>query len=656
MRTLRIRRLQRARTIPFRGAVLGVLCLLAATAVQAQGAWNVDLLGHPPAPGGRGVYAACWGYTAPDGTELAMIGAVYGTEIYDLTDPTHPKQVAIIDGPRSRWREMQTWSHYAYIVTEGAPTVGPGGVQIVDLADPQHPLHVANFDSTFTTAHTIHIADGYAYVNGTDNGWRVLDLSDPIHPRDVGGYSTRYVHDCYVRDNLAYLCNISSYGFTILDISDPAHPSQLSFTQYFGASTHNAWGTKDGKFLLTTDEVSGGHLRIWNVENPRLPFQVGDWIASNTTASIHNVVVKGDSAYISYYTEGLQVLDISTPEAPRLVGFYDTYPGSQGLFEGNWGVYPLTHNGSIYLSDISTGLYVVRMGQGGQPIVDFQVAAPEGQVAVPGQNPLWFFFDIYNGSSGNRTYELQATTTAGWPVSVQPTISVVRGAIQAVMVTIEVPATISSPTRVGVELCARNTTSGYSLCAESRVAVPVVLQGFEAEAAGTGIELRWMLRRDPQDTGTLVIQRGRVGEDAFTERARLPLESGSWRDLAVAPGDTWRYRLAIADARGTQVLGEREVALVGPARSRLLGNVPNPFNPTTRIRFELAQPGPVTVAVFDTRGRLVRNLTAHAAAAGEHVVVWDGRDDARRPLPSGVYLYEVRAPGWSARGRMTLAK
>src|SRR5262249_8203022 len=220
------------------------------------------------------------------------------------TDPRHPVQVANIEGPRSQWREMQTWSHYCYVVTEGTGTESRG-MQIIDLADPRLPIHVGDYDSTFVTAHTIHISAGYAYVNGTTNGFgtHILDLADPVHPREVGGWHTRYVHDCFVRGNLGYMANINNGGFTILDLSDKTRPRELSFTPYDGAMTHNCWTTKDGRFLFTTDEVAGGHLRVWDVVDSHAPSEVAEWRA-NLNASIHNVIVRGDTAVIAYYTEG----------------------------------------------------------------------------------------------------------------------------------------------------------------------------------------------------------------------------------------------------------------------------------------------------------------------------------------------------------------
>ena len=122
------------------------------------------------------------------------------------------------------------------------------------------------------------------------------------------------------------------------------------------------------------------------------------------------------------------------------------------------------------------------------------------------------------------------------------------------------------------------------------------------------------------------------------------------------PGQTYAYRLAWHDAGTVRILGEVRVAAAAPAQARLLGAAPNPFNPTTRIHFELARSGQVDIAIHDVRGRLVRRLVAAHLAAGTHALMWDGRDDGGRVLPSGFYVYTVRSGTWSASGRMTLAK
>ncbi|MEZ4386519.1 MAG: T9SS type A sorting domain-containing protein [Candidatus Krumholzibacteriia bacterium] len=91
-------------------------------------------------------------------------------------------------------------------------------------------------------------------------------------------------------------------------------------------------------------------------------------------------------------------------------------------------------------------------------------------------------------------------------------------------------------------------------------------------------------------------------------------------------------------------------ALVASAR-------PNPFNPRTEIRFQMAEAGLTWVAVFDARGRLVRQLVRDTRLeAGPNAVVWNGTDDSGRRVASGVYFYRITTPQGVAVGKVALAK
>lgn len=117
------------------------------------------------------------------------------------------------------------------------------------------------------------------------------------------------------------------------------------------------------------------------------------------------------------------------------------------------------------------------------------------------------------------------------------------------------------------------------------------------------------------------------------------------------PFDSWRVRLAAIGNLAPAAAGLPAVA------AALRQNVPNPFNPTTRIVFTLPQPGAVRLAVFDLRGRLVRTLLdASSLPAGEHAATWDGRGDDDRAVAAGAYLYELRTPSLREVRRMVLAK
>jgi hypothetical protein len=90
--------------------------------------------------------------------------------------------------------------------------------------------------------------------------------------------------------------------------------------------------------------------------------------------------------------------------------------------------------------------------------------------------------------------------------------------------------------------------------------------------------------------------------------------------------------------------------------SRLRGNAPNPFNPSTAIRIELARAGRTELRIYDVRGRLVRTLLDGPLVEGVHVTHWDGRNDAGTAVASGIYLVQMVAGGVRAEHKMVLAR
>jgi hypothetical protein len=102
--------------------------------------------------------------------------------------------------------------------------------------------------------------------------------------------------------------------------------------------------------------------------------------------------------------------------------------------------------------------------------------------------------------------------------------------------------------------------------------------------------------------------------------------------------------------------GSAAAAGDAPQRYRLYQNVPNPFNPSTTIRFDAAEAaGHVTLQIFDVKGRLVRTLLDTRVAVGKSVR-WDGTDDEGDPVATGIYLYRLSAPGFVETRKMLLLK
>jgi hypothetical protein len=93
-----------------------------------------------------------------------------------------------------------------------------------------------------------------------------------------------------------------------------------------------------------------------------------------------------------------------------------------------------------------------------------------------------------------------------------------------------------------------------------------------------------------------------------------------------------------------------------PTTYQLYPNFPNPFNPTTDIRFDLPEAAHVQLRIYDLLGRTVRNLIEAEYTPGRHHLVWDGRDDHDRSLPSAIYLYELKAGSFQAQRKLLLLK
>jgi hypothetical protein len=89
---------------------------------------------------------------------------------------------------------------------------------------------------------------------------------------------------------------------------------------------------------------------------------------------------------------------------------------------------------------------------------------------------------------------------------------------------------------------------------------------------------------------------------------------------------------------------------------RLLGAHPNPFNPSTEIRYELSRESTIRLAVFDLEGRRVKLLLDEKRPAGAASVIWDGRDDQGRHLTSGIYLLKLMGPGSVETTKLVMLK
>ena len=167
-------------------------------------------------------------------------------------------------------------------------------------------------------------------------------------------------------------------------------------------------------------------------------------------------------------------------------------------------------------------------------------------------------------------------------------------------------------------------------------------------------------------TGTAVPQT--LSRNTFLEHAVAAIDNQTALQLA-ARDNFWGT--ADSTAIAGQIVGDVDwtpylvaeplptsVATAAPAQAVFVLHPasPNPFNATTLLRFSLPLDGPSQLVLYDILGRPVRHLLDTSLPPGPHQRSWDGRDDAGRPVASGVYLYRLRAGPHTATGRLLLLR
>jgi choice-of-anchor B domain-containing protein len=406
---------------------------------------GVDLLSFVPAEEFNGAgQSDLWGWTDPEtGDEYVMMGKTDGTAFFRVTDPTAPVYLGELPNPavlEEIWHDIKVYEDHAFIVSESEPH----GMTVFDLtrlrdisepqqwdADATYPLNVA--------AHNVAINEdtGYAYIVGGNegivapdqcmSGLHMVDIRDPKNPTFAGCYAVdggpgtgartvggpveenspaAYVHDtqCVIyegpdeRYTGRELCfNASEDKIVIVDVTDKLNPVTVGLTDYENVSyAHQGWLTEDQAYFLANDELDETTHKtntrtvvfdVRDLENPTVHFE-----HFHDTRSIdHNNYIHEGRVYQSNYTSGLRVLDVTSvddPDNPRLepLGFFDTYPWhSDPTFDGTWSNYPYFESGTIAVSGIGEGLFLLRLAEDtGGEVEEPALPGHRGRPSEPG--------------------------------------------------------------------------------------------------------------------------------------------------------------------------------------------------------------------------------------------------------------------------------
>ncbi|MFT5050179.1 MAG: choice-of-anchor B domain-containing protein [Chlamydiales bacterium] len=321
----------------------------------------------------------CWGYTSPSGREYALLGMSTGTGVVEISDPTFPQILTTIDGPTSLWRDIKTYDHYAYAVSEGG-----SGIQVIDLDQVDQGVvslvrEVTNGGTSATHNVAIDEVSGYLYrCGGGSYGLRIYTLADPSNPVFVRSWSDIYVHDVqvvtytsgpYAGRQVAFACGGFGNGgsatrLEILDVTDKNNIFMLSRVIWPDrAYSHQVWLSPDRQYAYINDELDEGPARtttyVADISDIDSAFLATSF-TNGKRAIGHNLYTKGDLIYEANYRSGLRVFDASDPLNAVEVRHFDTWPGYDAVgFNGLWSVYPFFPSGVVIGSDLEKGLFVL---------------------------------------------------------------------------------------------------------------------------------------------------------------------------------------------------------------------------------------------------------------------------------------------------------
>ncbi len=363
-----------------------------------------------------------WGFVDKnDNREYAVIGLRNGTAVVDVTDPSSPREIGTIPGLPTIWRDIKVyqfrdtasgrWKAYAYVTADDNDG-DAHGIKIVDLTDLPNSISLAATLDLVDVAHNVYISNvdyttgvalpglkPFLYILGSNFGpastigaFFVLDVSDPVNPTVIQTppAGSSYTHDATtlsIDDARASKCNASpceiliDYSEDSIDVWDMtvkgnanrlgsfSDPAWSTTTNYI----HSGWWTKNKNFVLVQDEIDEQELglqttvHVLDIRDLTAPKIVATW-KGPTKAIDHNGFTLGDEYYMSNYRRGLTVLDISRPtELGNLGGSekarFDTYiahPDDDAKFNGAWGTYPYLPSGTLLVSDIEGGLFLLK--------------------------------------------------------------------------------------------------------------------------------------------------------------------------------------------------------------------------------------------------------------------------------------------------------
>ena len=336
--------------------------------------------------------------------ELGQAIAVSGSTAYitdrlgnffcvDVTDPTLPSLLSEIRLEGGEGRSVTVSGTKAYVAA------GRGVLEIIDVSDPYAPLSegIATTAGQAGLTYDVSISGSMAYVANGSAGLRVIDVSDPTAPSEYQAYVLQSSPLAVAEDSSLVYLQGPSTGVQTLDISSPDSPSQFSYLYSFLPGDIISDGVVDlfdftglaENWLNSGTLLQGDIYKDDTVDHLDLSMLMDNWLMKGSPDNIRSITISGQLAYIANGSDGLQIINISDPAAPSLLGSFQTegYAGSIAVSD----TLALLADGiNVYVLDVSDSrspLLIDTWASQGHPF-DVEINSHYGYVANGGRGLL----------------------------------------------------------------------------------------------------------------------------------------------------------------------------------------------------------------------------------------------------------------------------
>jgi choice-of-anchor B domain-containing protein len=404
------------------------ICAQRAYQMRLLGNWNDTALAKNPNMEGQ-VWNELTGWTdTATGKEYIIMGSIDSIYFFDVSNPQQIKLCDVETGlNRAINRDVEVYGHYVYCVSDNAPA---GKLQIFDMSFLPDSVHKVYESAEFGfNTHSLFINKEskrlYMCINRSGTkiiGMDILSIDTPDKPSFLGTLQTspsacQRVHEVFVKNDTAY-CSCEYKGLYVYDLTDLSQQRLLGgiVPPYpYNGYNHTNWVDSSNQFIAFTDELPQGQpLKVYRIRDLNDMTYLTHF-NTNTGATPHNLFWIGTTLYVSWYHDGVYMLDMTNPRLPKIKGFYDTYPqnatGNYTGFKGCWGVYPYFTSGNIAASDMTNGLFMLKYDTTVKLSAPELLVKPQDVEVFP--NPFETYIDIHIHEFTPQTIDISMTDVQG---------------------------------------------------------------------------------------------------------------------------------------------------------------------------------------------------------------------------------------------------